>query len=71
MKQLTFQTTKDKGRYGSHEATSAFEPKQVLLSYVRVEAAQHALQLKQQLTRLGYSVFLVRQQGCDWAILYI
>jgi hypothetical protein len=33
--------------------------KQLLLSYVRAEAAQHALLLKEELSQLGYSVFLV------------
>ena len=63
MKQLTFQSSKDLDRRTSIEATLTSDPKQVLLSYVRTEAAQHALLLKQELTRLGYSVFLVRWWG--------
>ena len=33
--------------------------KQILLSYVRAEAAGHALALKAKLTHMGYSVYLV------------
>jgi len=33
--------------------------KQVLISYVRAEAAEHALRLKRSLARLGFDVFLV------------
>ena len=33
--------------------------KQVLISYVRAEAAQHALDLKEELSHLGFSVYLV------------
>ena len=33
--------------------------KQILISYVRAEAAEHALRLKRSLTRSGFDVFLV------------
>jgi len=33
--------------------------KQILISYVRAEAAEHALQLKHSLARRGFDVFLV------------
>ena len=33
--------------------------KQILLSYVRAEASQYALQLKEELMHLGFSVYLV------------
>lgn len=33
--------------------------KQILISYVRAEAAQHALRLKQELSALGFTVYLV------------
>jgi len=33
--------------------------KQILLSYVRAEAAEHALRLKRSLTCCGFDVFLV------------
>ena len=37
------------------------EPKQILISYVRAEAAQYALRLKEFLTDDGFSVYLVSQ----------
>lgn len=32
----------------------------ILISYVRAEAAQYALDLKQELVTMGFSVYLVR-----------
>ncbi|ELU04881.1 hypothetical protein CAPTEDRAFT_227756 [Capitella teleta] len=64
-KQLMFQSHKDLDR--SQSTTS--NGKQLLLSYVRAEAAQHALLLKEELNLLGYSVFLDVHEiklGTDW-----
>lgn len=33
--------------------------KQILISYVRIEAALHALSLKEEFEKLGFSVYLV------------
>ena len=43
------------------EEERSFSHKDILISYVRAEAAQHAVRLKEKLTEMGYSVFLV----CD------
>ncbi|KAJ8317746.1 hypothetical protein KUTeg_005650 [Tegillarca granosa] len=43
--------------------------KQILISYVRADAAHHALDLKQELSLLGFSVYLdvhEIQSGVDW-----
>ncbi|XP_076364339.1 uncharacterized protein LOC143253817 [Tachypleus tridentatus] len=43
--------------------------KPILISYVRAEAAAHAVNLKQELCNLGFSVYLDVHEiktGCDW-----
>lgn len=48
---------------------SRHEPKPILISYVRAEAAQHALNLKQELLRMNFSVYLDIDEiktGSDW-----
>ncbi|ESO96823.1 hypothetical protein LOTGIDRAFT_231659 [Lottia gigantea] len=71
MKELTFCTSKDntyKSSCSSVESVS-IPSKQLLISYVRAEAAQHALDLKQQLSSLGFSVYLDVHEiksGVDW-----
>lgn len=59
LKQIEFQSSKDADRRISVETAPSSGKKQLLLSYVRSEAAQHALLLKEELTHLGFSVFLV------------
>ena len=55
-RQLTFRRAKDLDhRNGSHDTRQ----RQILLSYVRAEAANHALLLKDELLKHGYSVYLV------------
>ena len=60
MKQLTYNSSKDQDRQISVDEKVTFQPKQILISYVRSEAAQHAVDLKVKLVELGCtSVFLV------------
>ena len=62
LRQLTFRSSKDVDRIvGSrnNSDTQLCEPKEILLSYVRAEAAHHAITLKQELNQLGFQVFLV------------
>ncbi|KAH8020089.1 hypothetical protein HPB51_024171 [Rhipicephalus microplus] len=45
------------------------EPKPILISYVRAETAQHALNLKQELHKMNFSVYLDIDEikiGSDW-----
>ncbi|CAN8000105.1 unnamed protein product, partial [Ixodes pacificus] len=45
------------------------EPKPILISYVRAETAQHALNLKQELLKMNFSVYLDIDEikiGSDW-----
>lgn len=45
------------------------EPKSILISYVRAETAQHALNLKQELHKMNFSVYLDIDEikiGSDW-----
>ncbi|XP_060558863.1 uncharacterized protein LOC132719139 [Ruditapes philippinarum] len=68
--ELSFRSGKDVFRQLSSDTNEAGSTyKQVLISYVRSEAADHALRLKQQLTTLGLSVYLdvhEIQTGVDW-----
>jgi hypothetical protein len=59
---LTYHSSKDVGRRTSQEEEVENHGKlhQILISYVRAEAAQHALDLKKALTDIGYTVYLVR-----------
>ena len=56
---LSFRTSKDIQRKEMADSSMTDE-KQILISYVRAEAAHHAIALKQELSSLGYSVYLVR-----------
>ena len=56
-KELSFGSGKDLSWQPSTDSDSV--NKQILISYVRAEAAQHALSLKEQLSELGFSVYLV------------
>ena len=56
-KELSFVSSKDLSWQPSTDSDSV--NKQILISYVRAEAAQHALTLKEQLSALGFSVYLV------------
>lgn len=56
---LSFRTSKDLQRKEIADSSMTDE-KQILISYVRAEAAHHAIALKQELSSLGYSVYLVR-----------
>lgn len=71
-RQLTFGTGKDEVRH-VHEINSVDggerNSKLILISYVRAEAAEHALNLKAELTKLNLSVFLDIHEikfGVDW-----
>lgn len=70
VKELSFRSSKDLFRQLDSDVTdSGAKPKQVLISYVRSEAANHALKLKERLTSLGLSVYLdvhEIQTGVDW-----
>ncbi|KAL4232102.1 hypothetical protein ACF0H5_009678 [Mactra antiquata] len=69
-KELSFSSGKDVCRQLSSDCTDGTcTAKQILISYVRSEAAQHALRLKQQLISHGLSVYLdvhEIQTGVDW-----
>lgn len=65
---LSFRTSKDLQRKEMADSSMTDE-KQILISYVRVEAAHHAIALKQELSSLGYSVYLDVHEiksGADW-----
>ncbi|XP_053407823.1 uncharacterized protein LOC123547580 [Mercenaria mercenaria] len=70
VKELSFHSGKDVFRQLSSDTTDGSSThKQVLISYVRSEAADHALRLKEQLTALGLTVYLdvhEIQTGVDW-----
>ena len=55
---LSFRTSKDLNRKQLADSSMA-DGKQILISYVRADAAHHALALKQELSSLGLSVYLV------------
>lgn len=55
---LSFRTSKDLDRNQIADS-SMTDGKQILISYVRADAAHHALILKQELSSLGFSVYLV------------
>ncbi len=60
---MSFRTTKDSERGSSVDVKEIIDTcsdsKQLLISYVRAEAADHALRMKEQLSSLGFSVYLV------------
>ena len=58
--QLTFRSGKDVTREINLSNEEHLGRKQILISYVRAEAAKHALQLKRALTEAGFGVFLVK-----------
>ena len=61
-KQLTFGSSKDEVRFADNPDCAPVDSKkakQILISYVRAEAAQAALELKRELEKLRYSVYLV------------
>ncbi|XP_071090137.1 uncharacterized protein [Haliotis cracherodii] len=73
LRQLSFRTTKDTDRQSSVDVTEVTDTspdtKQLLISYVRAEAADHALKLKEELSVLGFSVYLDVHEiksGVDW-----
>ncbi|OWF48276.1 hypothetical protein KP79_PYT17162 [Mizuhopecten yessoensis] len=66
---LSFRSVKDSSRCLESPQGGAVSSKQILISYVRAEAAQHAVELKNQLSDLGCSVYLdvdEIQSGVDW-----
>ncbi|BFY98125.1 hypothetical protein BsWGS_01166 [Bradybaena similaris] len=70
---LSFSSSKDIERQGSDESASNIQisgsSKPLLISYVRAEAAEHALNLKRKLTDIGFSVYLDVHEiksGIDW-----
>ena len=66
LRQLTFRSSKDADRPTTLiPMQETPEAKQILISYVRAEAAQQALALKNELSLLGYSVYLV-SDGIVW-----
>ncbi|XP_013086938.2 uncharacterized protein LOC106071400 isoform X1 [Biomphalaria glabrata] len=70
---LSFTSSKDIDRKPTDE-TAVRTPvqqdsKQLLISYVRAEAAEHAVNLKRKLTEIGFSVYLDVHEiksGIDW-----
>ncbi|XP_046576858.1 LOW QUALITY PROTEIN: uncharacterized protein LOC124284791 [Haliotis rubra] len=73
LRQLSFRTSKDTDRQSSVDVTEVTDTspdtKQLLISYVRAEAADHALKLKEELSVLGFSVYLDVHEiksGVDW-----
>ncbi|XP_063435796.1 uncharacterized protein LOC134716722 [Mytilus trossulus] len=65
---LSFRTSKDLDRNPIADSSMNNE-KQILISYVRTDAAHHALILKQELSFLGFSVYLDVHEitsGVDW-----
>ncbi|XP_067656996.1 uncharacterized protein [Haliotis asinina] len=73
LRELSFRTTKDTDRQSSVDVTEVTytspDTKQLLISYVRAEAADHALKLKEELSVLGFSVYLDVHEiksGVDW-----
>lgn len=55
--QLSFRTVKDFDRRKVEKELGVAKP--ILISYVRAESAQNALDLKKELVELGFSVYLV------------
>ncbi|XP_041370245.1 uncharacterized protein LOC121384084 isoform X2 [Gigantopelta aegis] len=77
LKELSFSDIdKDHGWLGYDEASNCCSScdvtgsaKQLLISYARADAAEHALNLKEELSHLGFSVFLDVHEiksGVDW-----
>jgi len=59
--QLSFRSSKDLSRPAPIDVTDGRGAgKQVLISYVRSEAAEHALRLKEALVKQGITVYLVK-----------
>jgi len=58
---VTFQRSLEEVRSGTSvaEGGNVSKHKQILISYVRAEAADYAIRLKRSLTHHGFSVFLV------------
>lgn len=58
---LSFRASKDLDRCQVADSSvgNIQYAKQILISYVRADAAHHALELKQELSHLGFSVYLV------------
>lgn len=69
---LSFRSSKDLERISPADSSVGDvtgSVKQILISYVRAEAAQHALRLKQELSALGFTVYLDVHEirsGLDW-----
>ncbi|XP_062566077.1 uncharacterized protein LOC134228434 isoform X2 [Saccostrea cucullata] len=69
---LSFRSSKDLERVSPADSSvgdMTGSVKQILISYVRAEAAQHALRLKQELSHLGFTVYLDVHEirsGLDW-----
>ncbi|XP_060076948.1 uncharacterized protein LOC132556554 [Ylistrum balloti] len=66
---LSFRSVKDISRCLESPEPWTPSSKQILISYVRAEAAQHAVELKNQLSALGCSVYLDVDEiksGVDW-----
>ncbi|CAG5114983.1 unnamed protein product, partial [Candidula unifasciata] len=70
---LSFTSSKDIDHFSSNNmvtnSQNVSNSKQLLISYVSAEAAEHAVNLKRKLTGLGYSVFLDVHEirsGVDW-----
>ncbi|XP_059145474.1 uncharacterized protein LOC131932566 [Physella acuta] len=70
---LSFTSSKDINRLSTDDLAprplSTQDSKQLLISYVRAEAAEHALNLKRKLTDIGFSVYLDVHEiksGIDW-----
>lgn len=69
---LSFRSSKDLERVSPADSSVGDvtgSVKQILISYVRAEAAQHALRLKQELSALGFTVYLDVHEirsGLDW-----
>ena len=65
VRQPTFRTGKDVDRHSlsTDSGESHGRMHQMLISYVRAEAAQHALELKKALTAEGFAVYLVSRRS--------
>ncbi|XP_033756585.1 uncharacterized protein LOC117339220 [Pecten maximus] len=66
---LSFRSVKDSSRCLESPQAGELRSKQILISYVRAEAAGHAVELKNQLSALGCSVYLDVDEiksGVDW-----
>ncbi|KAL3864953.1 hypothetical protein ACJMK2_006594 [Sinanodonta woodiana] len=73
LRDLSFRSSKDVERQQSADSSNvgvtSSTVKQILISYVRAEAAEHAVTLKEELSALGFSVYLDVHEissGVDW-----